>query len=68
MRAELSARDAEPRTLVVNTTGAAADQTNLPPLETLEKLIPRETRAALDEHFRAKFVTVRRMPESALKS
>ncbi len=38
----------------------------LPPLETLVARIPAETRAALDELFRAKFTTVRRVPEQFL--
>ena len=41
---------------------------SLPTLETLIRRIPAETRAALDELFRAKFIAVRRVPERALKS
>lgn len=40
----------------------------LPPLEDLVERIPAETRALLDELFRAKFVTVKRVPKSALKA
>ncbi len=39
----------------------------LPPLEGLVNRIPAPTRALVDELFRAKFVTVRRVPKSALK-
>jgi len=39
----------------------------LPPLDQLVKRIPAEVRATLDDLFRAKFVTVRRMPKKALK-
>lgn len=40
---------------------------SLPPLEDLVNRIPAPTRALLDELFRAKFVTVKRVPKSALK-
>ncbi len=39
----------------------------LPPLEELVNRIPVPTRALVEELFRAKFVTVKRVPESALK-
>ena len=39
----------------------------LPPLEDLVNRIPAPTRALVDELFRAKFVTVKRVPRSALK-
>lgn len=39
----------------------------LPPLEDLVARIPAPTRALMDELFRAKFVTVKRVPRSALK-
>jgi len=39
----------------------------LPPMEDLVKRIPMPTRDLLDELFRAKFVTVKRLPQSALK-
>lgn len=39
----------------------------LPPLEDLVKRIPLATRDVMEELFRAKFVTVRRIPRSALK-
>ena len=41
---------------------------NLPPLDELVKRIPPEVREALDDLFRAKFTTVRRMPQKALKN
>jgi hypothetical protein len=39
----------------------------LPPMEDLVKRIPMPTRDLLEELFRAKFVTVKRLPQSALK-
>jgi hypothetical protein len=39
----------------------------LPPMEDLVKRIPMPTRDLLEELFRARFVTVRRIPSSALK-
>lgn len=39
----------------------------LPPLEDLVKRIPMPTRDLMEELFRAKFVTVKRIPSSALK-
>lgn len=40
----------------------------LPPLDDLVQRIPPATRELIDELFRAKFVTVKRVPKSALKS
>lgn len=40
----------------------------LPPMEDLVKRIPAPAREVLEELFRARFVTVKRMPQSALKS
>jgi hypothetical protein len=40
----------------------------LPPLEDLVNRIPAQTRELMDELFRAKFVTVKRVPKSALKN
>jgi len=40
----------------------------LPPLDELVQRIPAETRAALDDLFRAKFTGVRRVPKTALKN
>lgn len=41
---------------------------DLPPLEDLVKRIPPKTRAAMDELFRANFVTVKRVPLDQAKS
>jgi hypothetical protein len=41
---------------------------DLPPMEDLVKRIPAPAREALEELFRARFVTVKRIPQSALKS
>jgi hypothetical protein len=44
------------------------DTAPLPPLDDLVARIPTETRQLMDELFRAKFVTVKRVPRSALKN
>jgi hypothetical protein len=41
---------------------------DLPPMEDLVKRIPAPTRELMEELFRARFVTVKRLPKSALKS
>lgn len=46
---------------------APGGQAELPPLEDLVARIPAPTRQLVDELFRAKFYTVKRVPESALK-
>jgi hypothetical protein len=46
---------------------APAERGELPPMEDLVKRIPMPTRDLLEELFRAKFVTVKRLPRSALK-
>jgi hypothetical protein len=57
----------------VSPTPKSADRTeevdpkSLPPLDELVRRIPADVREALDELFRAKFVTVRRLPKDALK-
>lgn len=43
------------------------EKSELPPMEDLVKRIPVPARAALEELFRARFVTVKRIPLSALK-
>jgi hypothetical protein len=43
------------------------DLKSLPPLDELVKRIPAEVRETLDELFRARFVTVKRVPKKALK-
>ena len=45
-------------------TGAAS----LPPMEDLVKRIPAPARELMEELFRARFVTVKRVPKAALKS
>lgn len=44
------------------------DKKPLPPLDDLVQRIPAETRQLMDELFRANFVTVKRVPKSALKN
>jgi hypothetical protein len=44
------------------------DTAPLPPLNELVERIPAEVRDVLDELFRARFVTVKRIPKSALKN
>jgi hypothetical protein len=41
---------------------------SLPPMEDLVKRIPVPTRALIEELFRARFITVKRVPTSALKN
>ncbi len=49
--------------------GSTVDEKGeLPPLEDLVQRVPASTRGLIDELFRAKFTTVRRVPKSALKS
>ncbi len=48
-------------------TAPGGNGKDLPPLEDLVKRIPPKTRAAMDELFRANFVTVRRVPAGATK-
>lgn len=43
------------------------DSKALPPLDELVNRIPAEVRETLDELFRARFVTVKRVPKKALK-
>jgi hypothetical protein len=42
-------------------------KTDLPPMEDLINRIPAPARELMEELFRARFVTVKRMPKSALK-
>lgn len=59
---------------VAGVTGAAAEvaaeeaPAKLPAIEDLVQRIPAETREALDELFRARFVRVQRIPGKALKA
>jgi hypothetical protein len=52
-------------------TADAADETEpagaLPPLDELVKKIPAEVRDTLEDLFRARFVTVKRVPKKAFK-
>ena len=43
------------------------DKASLPPMEDLVNRIPMPARDLLEELFRAKFITVKRIPQSALK-
>ena len=52
---------------LVRPAAAVESQGGLPPMEDLVKRIPMPTRDLLEELFRAKFVTVKRVPQSALK-
>jgi len=49
------------------TSVEAESQGGLPPMEDLVNRIPGPARQALEELFRGRFVTVRRLPQSALK-
>lgn len=44
------------------------EATPLPPMDDLVQRIPLPARELMEELFRARFVTVRRVPKSALKS
>jgi hypothetical protein len=52
--------------------GSPTDEENsgpaLPPLDSLVQRIPSATREVMEELFRARFVTVKRVPTSALKN
>lgn len=41
---------------------------NLPPMEDLVQRIPAPARLLMEELFRARFVTVKRVPQAALKA
>jgi len=43
------------------------EKTELPPLEDLVQRIPAPARELIEELFRARFVTVKRLPKAALK-
>jgi hypothetical protein len=51
-----------------HTESAEEPKSDLPPMEDLVKRIPAPTRELMEELFRARFVTVKRLPKSALKS
>jgi hypothetical protein len=44
------------------------EKSELPPMDDLIKRIPLAARETLEELFRARFVTVKRIPKSALKN
>ena len=50
-----------------HTESPAEPKTDLPPMEDLVQRIPAPVREAVEELFRARFVTVKRIPSSALK-
>lgn len=54
---------------VDRTAGGSAEEEsgNLPPMEDLVQRIPAATRELLEEKFRARFVTVKRVPRTALQ-
>ena len=51
-----------------HTEGPEEAKTDLPPMEDLVKRIPAPTRALVEELFRARFVTVKRIPQRDLKA
>ena len=51
-----------------HTESPPEEKGDLPPMEDLVQRIPAPTRALVEELFRARFVTVKRVPPSALKS
>ena len=64
------ARERGEATVVSAPAAEAVEETDakgLPELEELLKRIPPAAREALDEHFRAKFTGVKRVPAKALK-
>ena len=52
---------------LMHTERLLEEKGELPPLEDLVKRIPMPTRDLMEELFRARFVTVKRIPKSALK-
>lgn len=52
---------------LMHTATPPEDKGDLPPMDDLVKRIPMQTRDLMEELFRAKFVTVKRVPKSALK-
>jgi hypothetical protein len=58
-----------PVPLVVSSTSDAEDDTGeLPPMEDLITRIPGATRELMEQLFRARFITVKRIPKTALKN
>jgi hypothetical protein len=52
---------------LMHTETPPEEKGDLPPMDDLVKRIPMPTRDLMEELFRAKFVTVKRIPKSALK-
>ena len=52
---------------LMHTESAPEEKGDLPPMEDLVNRIPAPARALMDELFRTRFVTVRRIPTSDLK-
>lgn len=53
---------------LMHTEAPPEEKGDLPPMEDLVKRIPAPARAAMEELFRARFVTVKRFPAHLLKS
>ena len=51
----------------MHTESPPVEKGDLPPMEDLVKRIPMPARDLMEELFRAKFITVKRIPQSALK-
>ena len=49
------------------TENSLVEKGDLPPMEDLVKRIPMPAHDLMEELFRAKFITVKRIPQSALK-
>ncbi|AOS45290.1 hypothetical protein Verru16b_02370 [Lacunisphaera limnophila] len=52
---------------LTHTENVPEEKGDLPPMDDLVKRIPMPARDLMEELFRAKFVTVKRIPQSALK-
>jgi len=52
---------------LMHTESQPEEKGDLPPMEDLVKRIPMPARDLMEELFRAKFITVKRIPQSALK-
>ena len=53
---------------LMHTESPLEENGSLPPMEDLVKRIPMPARDLMEELFRAKFITVKRIPQSALKA
>ncbi len=63
-----SAEQADSLQPTIDSAEPGKGETTLPPLEDLVNRIPAPARELMEELFRARFVTVKRLPKSALKS